>query len=108
MISYLFLILASIMNSVMDTLAHHFSTSIFRNKNESFWNPNISWKYAKYIPLTNYKVDAWHIFKSLMIIFICLAIVYSRGLNLIDFIFLGIIWNFTFSLFYDKILLHKS
>jgi hypothetical protein len=108
MISYLLLALASICNSIMDTLTHHFSQSIFRNKNEEFWNPNVSWKFAFYLPYTKYKVDAWHLLKSAMIIFICLAIVFGNKLNIIDFILLGTLWNIVFNIFYNHLLISKK
>jgi len=108
MISYIFLALASICNAIMDTLTHHFSQSIFRNKNGDFWNPNISWRVATYIPYTKYKVDAWHLFKSSMIIFICLAIVFANKLNIVDFVLLGTLWNIVFNIFYNHLLISKK
>lgn len=108
MISYLFLALASICNSIMDTLTHHFNYSIFKNKNEEFWNPNESWKFVNFLPFTKYRADAWHLLKSAMIIFICLAIVFADNLNMIDFILLGILWNIVFNVFYNHLLITKK
>lgn len=95
----IFLILAAVCNALMDTLSHHYSSSIFKYKNPQFWNPNVSWQYAKFLPFTKYRVDAWHLAKSAMIIFLCFAIDFSwKGL------ILGILWNLTFNCFYNKIL----
>lgn len=91
--------LAAICNALMDTLEHHFDVSIFRNLNPKFWNPNVSWQYAYIIPFTKYKVDAWHLAKSLMII--CLAFACANTWYM--FIILGIIWNSVFNIFYNRI-----
>jgi hypothetical protein len=118
--SIILIILAAICNGVMDNITHHWSTSKLNKYNEKFWNPELSWK-NKYIdndPKKGYKklfwkiekpvalTDAWHLFKSLMIIFVCLAIVLYTPLIIfyIDFVILGILWNIIFNLFYDKIL----
>lgn len=120
-------IIASICNSIMDTSSHHYSTSIFKDLNPMWWNGEISWK-NKYIDgdfnkgfrkwwRFNYPVqltDCFHFFKTLMIIFITISIVtfdsslIKNGYYLIFYIFMyGVIWNITFSLFYDKILRKK-
>jgi hypothetical protein len=62
----------------------------------------------------NYPVqlsDAWHFFKTLMIIFLVLSVITfdSSSLTsftdyLIIFISYGVIWNIIFSLFYDEFL----
>ena len=101
--SYIFLILASICNACMDTLSFHFFNSVFCSLNPNFWNPNYSWAFEKLIPFTKYRVDAWHLFKSAMIVFFCLAIVFFNG-KLWEFIILGCVWNLTFNIFYEKIL----
>src|SRR5688572_9293791 len=72
-ISLFFFSLAAICNAVMDKLQFHFYTSIFQDKNPRFWNPELSWRYAKIVPFTKYKIDAWHLAKSLMIIFVACA-----------------------------------
>ena len=133
MISLLFFILASICNSVQDTLVHHHPKSIFKKYTKGFWSDAFyeSWK-NKYInndPLQGRKkilginihpmfTDAWHCFKSLMIIFICLSIA-TFDLNclyifdywicvLIVVTVYGTLWNLAFSIFYDKILIKKN
>lgn len=98
--SLLFFCLAALCNSIMDTLRFHFESSPFRNRSPKFWNPNISYKYARQI--FGYKLDAWHLFKSGMIVFILLSIVsYDETLAWwFDFIVFGLCWNFVFSTSY--------
>jgi hypothetical protein len=102
--SIILIFLAAILNAFMDTLAHHFSTSIFKELNVKFWNPNISWEYAKKI--NGYVFDAWHMGKSLMIFCLMGAVVMYvpiTNYKLLDWAILGVLWNTTFSLFYNKI-----
>lgn len=102
-----FFSLASICNSIMDTLDHHQESSIFSKfKNKMWWNFHQGWR-NKYIDrdpkngrvkwnilgiLINKPVqltDAWHFFKMLMIIFaaisITLALTNANIIYLIDF-----------------------
>ena len=120
MISYLLVILASVCNAVMDVSSFHYSKSIFNKLNPKFWDGSISWK-SKYIDWDNgdkrrkklfniidYPVqltDSFHLFKSLMIVLMVLAIVLYKPLFSIwiDFISIGIIWNLTFNFFYNVI-----
>lgn len=124
MISIIFWILAAICNAIMDTCSHHFNESVFFY-NSFFDTPN-SWR-DKYIGGTpengrrkikfwkwkfNYPVqltDSFHLFKMLMIVFICLSIVTFKPLFnwWIDFTLFGLVWNLIFNLFYNKILLKK-
>lgn len=122
MISYLLVILAAFLNSVIDTLSHHHSTSVFKKYTTGFWSDasTTSWK-NKYIggnPLNGRRklfwkinmpvqfTDAWHFFKSLMIILLIAAIVLYNPLFgiWIDFFALGFLWNMTFNFFYNVIL----
>ena len=120
MISLVFVLFASICNAIMDTISFHYEISIFSKLNPNYWNPTISWK-NKYVDWDNGNrerkkifginiapafLDAWHLFKSLMIILFALSIVlYKVYFNLIiDFIVIGLVWNVFFSLFYNKIL----
>jgi hypothetical protein len=87
-ISIVLLLIAGIAKSVQDTLAHHYSSSIFSDKekyNPVFWNPKLSWmnKYP-YDPQTGKLdtskerffgsttilvafTDAWHLFQLISI-----------------------------------------
>src|SRR5690349_17699778 len=91
MISLIFFVLAAISNAAMDTLAHHFWGSVFKNSDSNFWNPAYSW-INKYIDRDYHKghrkilgtninfpdafTDGWHIFKMLMIVFLCLSVAF--------------------------------
>ena len=117
----LFVALAASANAVMDVCKDHYSTSIFKTYNPYFWNTEISWlnKYknrAVKQGRTNVPVqftDSWHLFKSLMIISIAFAVMfaamyykpfYSYFECIIEF---GLVWNGTFNLFYNHILVKK-
>ena len=138
MISLLFWCLAAICNSIMDVCFHHFDSSVFNSKkfNTNFWDTEFSWK-NKYVnwPYNqsrksvkiwkwkfNYPVqltDSFHLFKMLMIVFICLSIVtfepYFNFQLLPDWLQFvlhiasyGLWWNATFNLFYNHILIKKT
>lgn len=132
--SIVFLSLAAICNAVMDTSVHHYSTSIFSKLDPNWWNGEISWRNKYFLgdPLQGRRflflgikypvqlTDAFHFFKMLMIIFICASIVtYSPCALFLDcgsvilsqliiFSIYGIVWNLSFSLFYDKILIRST
>lgn len=106
-------ILASIFKSVADTLAHHFDTSVFKKLNPSFWDANNS-KGIK-IPLTQYKLDAWHLCNSGMIVCFIIGASFFKSFNLFGYsisgwigvLFYGIVFNLVFGLFYTHILRRK-
>ena len=133
--SILFWCLAAICNAIMDTITHHWDESIFAEnkgiitRREQWWNPDYSWK-NKYVDKDPRKpirkifksfdipfTDAWHTFKSLMIIFLVVSLVFSWcsgppllniwWVYLLDFILLGVIWNTIFNLFYNHLLKEK-
>lgn len=100
MMSLLFILLASISNSIMDTTMFRFDTSIFKTDNV-WWNTWWSDRSKRYwIVQLN---DGWHFFKMLMIGFFIIAILlYSPIVNIyIDFIIFAIVWNLIFNLFFD-------
>jgi hypothetical protein len=106
MLSLVLWCIAALLNGVMDSLEEgHFHRSIFRNLNPKFWYKYESWKHAKMI--FGYRLDAWHICKSLMIICLAAAVAPSviifpnYWLNLAS---LGVIWNLIFNAFYNHIL----
>lgn len=67
-----------IFNAFMDALEHHFSNSIFKNKNRFVWDPKESWrnKYDKHgyrkkilgVVVPAALSDPWHIFKSMFLL----------------------------------------
>lgn len=136
MISFIFWSLAAICNSIMDMTDHHYSRSVFKNLNPLWWDGNISWKnkylrenpnlelkklfpYKKgFLGEINYPTqltDAWHFFKTLMIIFLTLSVVtFDKNLisswlgYMIIFIVYYLFWNFWYNLFYNHILHSKK
>lgn len=125
-ISVSFWMYAAKSNAIMDTLSHHFRTSIFEGRNDQYWNPEISWK-NKYVDgnvlkgrvkwnILGYEfnkhpsfLDGWHFHKSLMMVCICGAIATYKSVgwqwDIISFLLYGTIWNSVFSYYYDKKLL---
>lgn len=126
MISFILIALSAICCAVMDVTQFHYSTSVFTKfNNPTYWNGSVSWlnKYVDrddkkgfrkcFFGLLNYPAfltDAWHLFKSLMIVFFSFAIVmYSVTFNkLIDFFIIGAIWNIIFIMFYNWLLVIKK
>lgn len=106
MISNIFIIIAALMNASMDMLENEvaFNKSVFSNLNRKFWLKSESWNYA--LRIFGWKLDAWHIAKSLMIIFMVLAMVtYSELTNWFgDMLLYGIAWNASFNVFYNQLL----
>lgn len=107
MISLFLIFFAAIANAIMDNLVHHYYKSIFNNSefDPKFWNPDISW-IREPLARTGYKLDAWHIFKSAMIVFMVLAVIsYSPILGWFgDLCIYGLAWNLIFNLFYNHVL----
>lgn len=104
MISALFILFAAFCNAVMDAVENeNFFESIFRDWDHTFWYKRESWKTARKV--FSYKIDAWHLFKSLMIIFFFMSVVFYQSVfgQLYDFILGGLLWNAAFWLFYHKL-----
>lgn len=122
-------ILASICNAVMDVVSFHYSKSVFATPQfkQRWWDASVSWK-NKYIngdptlPRTKtptFLTDAWHFFKSLMILLIvcgfCAGIYEAQHLNrilkvwhyLLVVIVYGSVWNIFFGIFYNNVLVKK-
>lgn len=120
MVSLILVFFAAICNAIMDNLNFHYYKSIFKKwGKQNFWNPAVSWenKYEKNIifkikiPLPDPISDAWHICKSLMIIFLCFAIAFHKTIlwfPIIDVAAAGLIWNFTFNIFFNHLLNEKN
>lgn len=103
-ISEILLIAAAIFKAVADEVDHHFDQSIFRRLDPKFWDRDISSDKAKRI--FGYKLDAWHIALSCMIVcMISAAIFHQPKLPWYwEFVIAGSVWNLCFNLFYNKIL----
>jgi hypothetical protein len=107
-IGFIFFFLAAIFNGLMDRVGDTvaFNQSKFRNGNDHFWNKEVSWKYAKKI--LGWKLDAWHIAKSLMVISLVGASIsyriYGPFLSYLpDFLIFGSLWNIGFNISYHII-----
>jgi hypothetical protein len=106
MISIILFILAAFFNALMDATenAPNFNESRLKTLPKTFWLKEVSWKYAA--RLFNYKLDAWHIAKSCMVIcFVLTAIFFDWPVEkwqdvAIYLIAGGVIWNATFYFFY--------
>lgn len=125
----LFYCLSGAMDAFMDTIKDHFSVSIFKNKNQMFWYPNVSWrnKYINADPKQGHRkinlwlfsidfpdalTDAWHIGKlfregfNILAIMTALLLTVNYGPLYIALYFMGlsIIRNQSFNLFYNHLL----
>jgi hypothetical protein len=113
------LFLAGICFAIMDTLAYHFKISVFKNLNETYWNPDLSWrnKYKLRIPTKGEKfpfsttilvflTDAWHFFQFVGYSCIILAIIFYEPIShpIVDFLLLKTVLTTTKHIFYKKIL----
>ncbi len=116
MITLIAIILAAVCNAVMDTTTHHYGNSIFRRFPINYWNPERSWqnKYHEETWELRFKfpfawianfLDAWHLFKMLMLIFIFIAIMFYKPTLAWywEAAIFYVAWNGTFELFYQKI-----
>lgn len=110
---FLFVALIAAFKAVSDTLADHFTISIFKNLNAAFWDketasrtaPFFRWKFIK----TRYRVDAWHLSNSA---WICLALalpfVHEETFHpLLEYPTAGALFILVFNLFYNKLLIKK-
>ena len=76
-LALIFLCLAFVCNDIEDTLAHHYTNSIFYDGDQSFWNP--SWDRIEpiaemYPALPRCFYDGWHLIKIFRQIFGYLAL----------------------------------
>lgn len=97
----LIVFLAGVADAVKDTLAHHFSTSVFRDLNYLFWDPTHSWSGGKVIGM---KMDAWHIAKMVQTLLICVSICTFTSSGKYDIILVYGFYKWGFNLFYSEIL----
>ena len=109
MIGYIFFVLAAAFKAVADTLEHHFETSVFKKLNLKWWNPDKSGDAVKLLKHTKYRLDAWHLSNSLMIVFfVCAGIFHKNTLPwYLDIPVIGTGFNIVFNTLYNKILRRK-
>jgi hypothetical protein len=108
MISLALVFFAAFFNAVMDACENeNYFESIFKKLPQQFWYKRESWKYAAKV--FGYKIDAWHVSKSLMIICLICAVIFfdlpvKKWQDVAMYIIVGgLTWNITFWLFYHKI-----
>jgi len=108
MISFILFFLGSFFNACMDVFENeNYFESIFKKWDQKFWYKRESWRYAKKV--FSYRLDAWHLSKSAMIICIVGAII-SFDLPVLKWqdvaiyiLAYGFVWNTTFWFFYHFI-----
>ena len=114
-----FVLLAVLFNSGMDSLRHSFDTSFARNWDKQFWDPSISSqnKYIDYPFLERTKIwfivipaaftDGWHQLKMWMLGFMMIAMSLNATETLLTdlylFLFYAVIWNGLFNPIYYKL-----
>ena len=78
MISLIFIVLEGFFDSVKDTLAHHYDTSVFQDLDDTFWDPSVSWKRDDWLPdwIPDALTDGWHIAKLFDICSFLLTVVF--------------------------------
>ncbi len=108
MFSHIFIHLAAMANALMDSVEHEgIVNTIFNKLNPKFWSKRISCDHA--IVIFKYKLDAWHIAKTLMVLFLCtgFSLVVKYEISLfppwLNVILLGGNWILSFNLYYNKI-----
>ena len=117
MLSFLLISLAAFCNSIMDVTSFHYEQSYFIRFNPKYWNPQYSWKnkyvngdpkqgrtkiMQSHLSITVAFTDSWHLFKSIMVICLCGAVVLYKPVTFwyCDFLIAGFFWNITFNTFY--------
>jgi hypothetical protein len=111
MFTIIFYSLTIFFNACMDAFENeNFGESIFKRWSKKFWYKRESWKWARRV--FGYKLDGWHICKSLCIIFFVSAALAFRfewdmqvkWQDITWYLFwAGAIWVFEFWIFYHKL-----
>ena len=79
--TYTLVAIAAIFNLVMDTLTWWKDRSVFKDLDDKWWNPNVSWMHVPNF-LGWMRFDAWHIAKMVVVISLisAAACAYKLGL----------------------------
>lgn len=110
MISIVGISIIALIQAMIETLKDKFFSSVFRNLNKQFWNPDISWtnKYVMNNPKLGRKKlfwkinvpvqisDAFHLFKTIQIIILA----YITTNTLLMFCIAGLTYNLVFGILY--------
>jgi len=124
MTSLILIILAAVLNAVMDILSYRYDISVFSKypKFNQFTQPALSWQNKwkngdrkqgeKFFGSSTFLVwttDAWHLSKTLMLACISIAIVTYRPMihPVIDAIAYWIVFGIVFELFWSKVFIKK-
>lgn len=95
---FLLIVLAAISKALADTVAFH-GGGIFKGKD--FFDIN---KQGKFLPLTKYPLDAFHLSNSSMIFSFIIALVFPCDIVWwLEIPILGTAFNLTFNLFWNHI-----
>lgn len=128
-ITPILIMLAGILNAVMDVLKERYKTSIFANWKCQHWiDPKLSWKnkwdidkkiFKKEIKIIDkimstslvFVTDMWHFSKTLMLLLVSLSIVLYQpifDLFLLDALLFYLVFTITFEIFFSKILIKNE
>lgn len=105
----LFFAMAAFFNAIMDSIENeHILSTIFSRLNENFWSKRDSWDKA--IEIFGYKIDAWHLAKSAMVICIAFSLLFYEPVLGFwkDLLIFGFVWNHTFNGFYTRLFSTKK
>lgn len=125
MVTLIYIFICGLVLAFMDTLAHHFSTSIFRNWSEQFFDTSISHlnkyvggevkngrrKFLKYFPIPVFLTDGWHFAKSIVILSAFVSVYFYETITtnfLVDLIIYRVWFGLVFTLFYSYIFKSKK
>ena len=125
MVSLILVILAGMLNGVMDVLSMRYNTSVFKRMSkewEYFFNPSLSWRNKwkngdpnqgeKFFGSSTFLVwttDAWHLAKSSMLLLLTMAITLYSPLvsKSVDIFIYWIMFGFTFEMCFSKFFVKK-
>lgn len=98
--SFIFVALAAFFNSIMDSIENE---HIINTRFPIRIGKRETWDKAKKV--FNYKIDFWHLAKSLMVFCLIFSILFYKPMvnYWVDFLLLGYWWNLIFNLFYNRI-----
>ncbi len=125
MVSLILVIIAGILNAVMDVVSVRYWNSIFSNYSElwQFIDSNVSWKNKwkngdrtqgeRFFGSSTFLVwttDAWHLSKTLMLLCFSIAIVSYKPIihPIIDCIGYWLVFGAVFELFWSKIFIKNK
>ena len=88
---------AAVFKALADTVAFHKGG---RFKGRKFFDIN---QQGRFLPLTKYPLDAWHLANSAMIVCFIAAAFIGSGWFVIKVVIAGLVFNVVFNIFWNKI-----